>query len=63
MFTAGAHSLVLPQPRPRLSGLETKDLICGLQQSGEKTLLQTDSASLSSRWAVESGCTSLGDGE
>lgn len=48
------------QPWPELFGLETEDLICGLQQSGEKVLLQTDSALLHSRWAVTFGCASPG---
>lgn len=40
MFAAGARGPVLPQLWTGLLGLETEDLICGLQQLGEK-LLQT----------------------
>lgn len=36
---ARAHGPVLPQSWTGLFGLETEDLICGLQQLGEKTLL------------------------
>lgn len=48
------RSLVQSFPSP---GHETEGLICGLQQSGNKTLLQAGCALLSS---IPRGCTSPG---
>lgn len=41
-------------------GLQTEGLICRLQQSGNKMLLQAGCALLSSRWIIPCGCTSPG---